>query len=112
MKFAAILLLSLVCRLPCRALDREAFSFTHYDLETRIDPAQQRLGVRGTITLRNDSSAPQKNIAQQIPSPLDWRSIRLNGKPVQFIAQPFTSDLHHTGGLSEAIVTLPAPVPP
>ena len=32
------------------AIDREAFTFTHYDLNVRLEPDQQRLGVRGTIT--------------------------------------------------------------
>jgi hypothetical protein len=94
------------------ALDREAFTITVYDLEVRIEPAQQRLGARGTIVLRNDSAQPQKNVALQISSSLSWRSIRAAGKPLQFVSQPFTSDVDHTGALSEAIVTLPAEVKP
>jgi hypothetical protein len=94
------------------ALDREAFTFTRYDLEARVEPEQQRLGVRGRITLRNDSASPQKNVALQISSSLDWKSIQFEGKPVQFVSQPYTSDIDHTGALSEAIVTLPRDVPP
>jgi len=94
------------------ALDREAFTFTRYDLDVRIEPGQQRLGVRGKITLRNDSPAPLKNLPLQISSSLDWRSIQLNGKPVQFVSQPYVSDIDHTGALSEAIVSLPREVPP
>jgi hypothetical protein len=48
----------------------------------------------------------------QISSSLDWRSIKAGGKPLQFVAQPYTSDIDHTGALSEAIVTLPEAVPP
>ncbi len=48
------------------SLDREAFTFTRYNLDVRIEPAQQRLAVRGSITLRNDSSTPQKNASLQI----------------------------------------------
>ncbi|MEP6644350.1 MAG: hypothetical protein ABJA69_07620 [Acidobacteriaceae bacterium] len=96
-----------VSTLTCAALDREAFTFTKYDLEVRVEPEQQRLAVRGKITLRNDAAASQKNISLQISSSLDWRSIQLAGKPVQFVSQPFTSDIDHTGALSEAIVTLP-----
>lgn len=95
----------------CFALDRNAFIFTKYDLTVRIEPEQQRLGVRGKITLRNDSAAPQKNLALQISSSLDWRSIQANGQPVQFVSQSYTSDIDHTGALSEAIVTLPHEVP-
>ena len=94
------------------SLDREAFTFTNYDLNLQIDPAQQRLGVRGKITLRNDSAIPQKIAVLQISSSLDWRAIKVADKPVQFVTQPYTSDIDHTGTLSEAIVTLPAPVAP
>ena len=94
------------------ALDREAFSFRNYDLNLQIEPEQHRLGVRGKITLRNDSTAPQKVVVLQISSSLDWRSIRVADKPVQYVTQPYTSDIDHTGALSEAIVTLPQAVAP
>ena len=94
------------------ALDRHAFTFTHYGLEVRIEPEQQRLGVRGKITLRNDSDAPQKNLALQISSSLNWLSIQLEGKPVEFVSQSYTSDIDHTGALTEAIVVLPRAVAP
>jgi hypothetical protein len=94
------------------AIDREAFSFTNYDLDVRIEPEQQRLAVRGKITLRNDSTLPQKNLSLQISATLDWRSIQVDGKPVQFVAQAYTSDIDHTGAVSEALVTLPSEVPP
>jgi hypothetical protein len=94
------------------ALDREAFSFTNYDLHLEIEPEQHRLGVRGKVTLRNDSQTPQKIAVLQISSSLDWRSVKAGDKPLQFVTQPYTSDIDHTGGLSEAIVTLPAPVAP
>jgi hypothetical protein len=94
------------------ALDREAFTFTSYNLDVRIEPEQQRLAARGRITLRNDSASPQKNLSLQISSTLGWRSIQLDGKPVQFVSQPYTSDIDHTGALSEALVTLPKDIPP
>ena len=94
------------------SLDREAFTFTDYDLNVRIEPEQQRLGVRGKITLRNDSATPQKIAVLQISSSLDWRSIRARDQAVQFVTQTYTSDIDHTGALSEAIVTLPQAVEP
>jgi hypothetical protein len=94
------------------ALDREAFTFTRYDLDVRVEPEQQRLGVRGKITLRNDSDASQKSLVLQISSTLNWRSIQIEGKPAEFVAQTYTSDVDHTGALTEAIVTLPYPVAP
>ncbi len=94
------------------ALDREAFSITNYDLNVQVDPEQHRLGVRGKITLRNDTTTPQKIAVLQISSTLDWRSIKAGDKAVQFVRQPFTSDIDHTGGLSEAIVTLQHEIAP
>ena len=94
------------------SLDREAFTFTRYDLNVRVEPEQQRLEVRGKITLRNDSATPQKIAVLQISSSLDWRSIKVADKQLQFVAQPYTSDIDHTGALSEAIVTLPEAIAP
>jgi hypothetical protein len=116
MKFR-ILLLCVFCwpfssALNAFSIDREAFTFTRYDLNVRIEPAQQRLGARGKLTLRNDSPTPQKLADLQISSSLSWRSIKANGKAVQFVSQPYTSDIDHTGSLSEAIVTLPETIPP
>ena len=96
----------------CFSLDREAFTFTSYDLNVQVEPEQHRLGVRGKLTLRNDSQAPQKIAVLQISSSLDWRSIKAGDKSLQFLSQPYTSDIDHTGGLSEAIVTLPQPIAP
>jgi hypothetical protein len=101
-----------VCLANALTLDREAFTITQYDLNVRVELGQQRLGVRGKITLRNDSANPQKIAVLQISSSLDWRSIKAGGKQLQFVSQPFTSDIDHTGTLSEAIVTLPEAVAP
>jgi hypothetical protein len=94
------------------ALNREAFTFTKYDLNVRVEPEQQRIGVRGKITLRNDSTMPQRSLSLQISSSLNWSSIKLAGAPVEFLTQPYISDIDHTGTLSEAIVVLPQPVAP
>lgn len=94
------------------ALDRHAFTFTRYDLNARIEPEQQRLAVRGKITLRNDSDIAQKDVALQISSTLNWLSVELEGKPLEFVSQLYTSDIDHTGALSEAVVVLPRPVAP
>ena len=112
MKMRVLRFLCVLCGLlvQAHAIDREAFTFTNYDLDVHIESEQQRLAVRGKITLRNDSTSPQRNLTLQISSSLDWRSIQLDGKPVQFISQPYTSDIDHTGALSEAIVTLPREV--
>jgi hypothetical protein len=112
MKFLRVLCVLCGLLVYARAIDREAFTFTNYNLDVRIEPEQQRLAVRGKISVRNDSALPQKILALQISSTLDWRSIQLEGKPVQFVSQPYTSDIDHTGALSEAIVTLTNAIPP
>ena len=68
--------------------------------------------MRGRLTLRNDSNTPQKIAILQISSSLDWRSIRADDKQLQFVSQPYTSDVDHTGSLSEAVVTLPRELKP
>ena len=98
--------------LSARALDRQAFTITRYSLNAHLDPASGGLAVEGGLELRNDSTAPQRNVVLQISSTLEWKSITANGKDVQWLSQPYISDIDHTGALSEAIVTLPSPVAP
>jgi hypothetical protein len=112
MKLIVILCVLVASVANCLALDREAFTFTQYNLDVRIEPEQQRLAVRGKITLRNDSSSPQKNIVLQISSTLNWRSIHIADKAVQYVTQSYASDIDHSGELSEAIVTLPQELSP
>lgn len=112
MKLLYLLSVFSVLSIPLRALDREAFTFTHYDLNVRIEPEQQRLGVRGSITLRNDSGTPQRIAVFQISSSLHWLSIRVEHRPAEYVTETYTSDIDHTGALTEAIVTLPRAVEP
>jgi len=60
MKLARVVLIVLAFLASASAIDRNAFTFEKYDLNVRIEPEQQRIGVRGTITLRNDSASLQK----------------------------------------------------
>ena len=94
------------------ALDRQAFTFTDYDLRIKVTPETQSLEAEGKVTLRNDTAQPQRNPVLQISSTLAWNSITIAGKAVPYLAQPYTSDVDHSGSLSEAIVSLPQPVPP
>ena len=94
------------------AVDRTAFTFTRYDLEVRIDPEGHAIAARGKVRLRNDSNAQQRNLTLQISSSLTWRLIELKGKPLPYVAEPYTTDIDHTGAVTEAVVTLPSAVPP
>jgi hypothetical protein len=107
--FALVLLLF---ALPALALDRNAFSFPRYDLQLTFDPPQQALTVEGTVELRNISSRPQSEAALQISSSLHWLSVLAAGAPIEWLAQSYTSDIDHTGQLSEAIVKFDTPLAP
>ncbi|HTC94992.1 MAG TPA: hypothetical protein VK699_16230 [Terriglobales bacterium] len=107
-----LLILCLLPALPLPALDRNAFSFTQYDLQAQIDPATHGFAASGKIVLRNDSSQPLKNAVLQISSSLDWKSIQINGKDILHVTHSFVSDIDHTGELSEAVLTFPQEIPP
>src|SRR3954453_9865618 len=82
------------------ALDRNAFTITKYDLEFRTNPEENAVAARGKITLRNDSNTPQTVAALQVSSTLQWRMIEAAGKPLQYLAEPQTTDIDHTGKLN------------
>jgi len=94
------------------AIDREAFTITRYQLEAQIDRGTHVIAVTGKLILRNDSTVPQKVAALQVSSSLSWNSITLDDTPLQWLSDNYTSDIDHTGSVTEAIVTLPKPVPP
>ncbi len=98
--------------LPAFAVDREAFTITRYQFEAQVDRTSHVLAVTGRLTLRNDSKVPQKHVTLQVSSSLAWNGIALNGKPLQWLGENYTSDIDHTGSLSEAIVTLPTAAAP
>ena len=89
------------------AIDREAFTITRYQLEVQVDRTSHVMAVTGKLTLRNDSKTPQKVAGAAGSSSLEWNSITLDDKPLQWLSDDYTSDIDHTGSLSEAIVTLP-----
>lgn len=111
-RFAAFLFVVLVLLLPAAALDRNAWTITRSELQVRVHPETGTLDVDGKLTVRNDAAAPQKDLSLQISSTLTWRSIKVGGEPVAWLSQPYTSDIDHSGSLSEAIITLATPVAP
>ncbi len=64
MRFLCVLCALCGCAFQASALDREAFTFTNYDLDVRVEPEQQRLAVRGKLTLRNDCRRQSRRKAQ------------------------------------------------
>ena len=98
--------------LPALALDRGAFSFPVCDLDVLIDPHQHWLAAEGALELRNISGKPQTEAALQISSSLRWLAVLQDGAPMEWLAQSYTSDIDHTGMLSEAIVKFEPPLAP
>jgi len=107
------------------SLDRNAFTVTSYRLNVQVDRSAEVFAVTyGRLVLRNDSKSLQKNLSLQISSSLQWSDIGTDDEPLdckcfaqpkrklQWLSEPYTSDIDHTGVLSEAIVTLEKPVPP
>ncbi len=98
--------------LPAFAIDREAFTITRYQLEVQVDRTAHVMAATGKLTLRNDSNQPQKLVTLQVSSSLAWNGVALDGKLLQWLGDNYTSDIDHTGSLSEAIVTLPKEAAP
>jgi hypothetical protein len=94
------------------ALDRNAFTFLSYDLDVRIDPENSGFDARGKITLRNDSSLPQRSLGLQVSSSFSWRAVRYADQSLVLTTSTYMSDVDHTGSLSEAIITLPRDIAP
>lgn len=97
---------------PSFALDRTALAISS-DLHLILDPTHHALGAEGTVELHNVSNVAQNEAALQISSSLHWLAMRTaGGRDLEWLTQSYTSDIDHTGELSEAIVKLPAPLEP
>jgi hypothetical protein len=91
--------------------DRQAVTFTSFDLEVHLHPATQRIAVRARLTLRNDGKRPLARIPLQISSSLNWEEIRVvsptgQSKDLAFQVSTLNSDADHTGQLHEAELPL------
>jgi len=92
--------------------ERQAITFTDFDMDVHLRPADQHIAVRALITVRNDSTKPVAHIPLQISSTLNWERIRVNARDVTFPVAILNSDADHTGQLHEASVALAKPLAP
>ena len=92
--------------------ERQAVTFTDFDLDVRLRSAEQHIAVRALLTVRNDGNTPLAHIPLQISSSLNWERIRVNVKDVAFPVATLNSDADHTGQLHEAAVLLAQPLAP
>jgi hypothetical protein len=92
--------------------EREAVTFTDFDMDVRLLTAEQHIAVRALVTVRNDGKTPLAHVPLQISSSLNWERIRMNGKDAAFTVATLNSDADHTGQLHEAAVPLNQPLAP
>jgi hypothetical protein len=86
--------------------ERQAVTFTDFDMDVRLHSADQHIVVRALITVRNDGNKPLAHIPLQISSSLNWERVRINARDVAFPVATLNSDVDHTGQLHEAAVPL------
>lgn len=92
--------------------ERQAVTFTVFDMDVHLRPAEQSIAVRSLVTVRNDGKAPLAQIPLQISSSLNWERVRVLGRDVTFPVATLNSDADHTGQLHEAAVPLASPLAP
>ena len=96
--------------------ERSALTFTAYDLDVHLTPAQSRLAVHAEFTVTNSGKEPLKRLVFQVSSALQWESfaMRSDGQvsPLPFTVQTIDTDADHTGKATEAVVALPQALEP
>ena len=95
--------------------ERNALTFTAYNLNVHLSPAQSAISVLAQVTVRNDGGAPLTRVALQLSSTLHWESFSeitpVGARPLRFGHQRLATDADHTGSSEEAIVSLNEPLP-
>jgi Peptidase family M1 domain len=96
--------------------ERASLTFTAYDLDAHLTPAQSHLAAHAGFTVKNSGNQPLRKIAFQISSSLHWETFALRsaGRASQlpFTAQTIDTDADHTGKATEAVISLPQPLEP
>jgi hypothetical protein len=90
--------------------ERSALTYTDFDLDVRLRPAESRIAVRALVTVRNDGKSALGKLPLQLSSTLDWQQILVAGRPANFTVAVLNSDADHTGQLHEAAVALATPL--
>jgi hypothetical protein len=92
--------------------ERNAVTFTAYDLDLHLTPASAAISARAVLTLKNDAAVPLSRLVLQITSAMHWDAFSIAGSPLQFAARAVDTDADHTGQAQEAVVTLTRPLAP
>ena len=96
--------------------ERAALTFTAYDLDVHLTPAQSQLAVHAEFTVRNSGKEPLTRLVFQVSSALQWESFAMRSggqvSPLSFTVQTIDTDADHTGKAAEAVVALPQALEP
>ncbi|WP_433984688.1 M1 family aminopeptidase [Tunturiibacter empetritectus] len=100
--------------------ERTSLTFTSYDLDVHLTPAESMLAVHARFGVRNTGKAPLSRLVFQISSALSWESFaaQVGGQtagrvvPLSFTQHAIDTDADHTGKATEAVVALPQPLEP
>ena len=92
--------------------ERQALTFTAFDMDVHLHLAEQQIAVRALVTVRNDGKSPLAHIPLQISSSLNWERIRIATSDAAYTVATLNSDVDHTGQLHEAAVSLAEPLAP
>ena len=93
--------------------EREAVTFTAYDLDLHLVLAKSAVEAHANLTVRNDGKVALKEIPLQVSSSLEWETVRLrSGAGGTFVQHRINTDADHTGVAREAVLTLAEPLAP
>lgn len=92
--------------------DRDAVTFSRYNLDVRLRPYEHVLAVRAQLTVRNDGDHALSQLPLQLSSTLHWEDVRIAGGRSRFVETAIASDADHTGEVNEAAVVLAQPLSP
>jgi len=92
--------------------EREAITFTEFNMDVHLRTAEHEIAVRALITVRNDGKSPLAQVPLEISSSLHWERIRIAARDAPFTVATLNSDTDHTGQLHEAAVKLSTPLAP
>ncbi|NYF91024.1 M1 family aminopeptidase [Tunturiibacter empetritectus] len=96
--------------------ERTSLTFTSYDLDVHLTPAESKLAVHARFGVKNTGKAPLTRLVFQISSALSWESFAVQSEgrvaPLTFTQHAIDTDADHTGKATEAVVALPQPLEP
>jgi hypothetical protein len=104
--------------------ERDAPTFTAYDLDVHLTPASAGISVRAGLMVRNDGPSPLNRLVFQITSSMRWDAFSSAPaqasttagagatSPLPFQPRRVATDADHTGWAEEAVISLPQPLAP